>query len=423
MNKGKGAGKQQLESEEKEEKERKRGFWLWFSRNKAWFIILLILIFLGSLIFLLPYLRKYEPRLRQIIPSYQCLLCHKKEIGASLHQPFKAAHCTSCHTPHEKGEKSKLVAPLKTLCFSCHPNIGKDITRNFVHDPVGKGFCLDCHLPHCSSHKALLKADPKELCFYCHRFAEELSIKDTHQPFAAGLCLSCHEAHGSNYDKGLIKNQKILCVVCHPDVGKKIQNPCVHSPIENNRCTDCHGYHATNYPVQLWAEKKDFCFLCHKDIKTLFEKTSAHPLNEKFYCVNCHDPHGAPYDNLLSKGGNDFCFSCHDYIGEYYPGCAHDYLQWIAPEGSCLNCHSVHGSDYSLLLVKEPLALCKTCHLLTPKHRIDHPYGKPSIDELTGGTLTCSSSCHNPHNTPYPAMVIKPRDELCLLCHQVEELP
>ncbi|HDP69296.1 MAG TPA: hypothetical protein ENN38_00580 [Actinobacteria bacterium] len=420
-NKKEGADKQQLQSEEGE-KGLKRGVGEWLSRSRGWLIPLLTIIFLGSLILLLPYLQKFEPRLRQI-PSYQCLLCHKKESGASIHPPYKMSHCTSCHKPHKKGEKSELVAPLKTLCFSCHPGIGKDITRNFVHDPVGKGFCLDCHLPHVSSHNVLLKEDSKKICFYCHRFAEELAMKDRHQPFEAGLCLSCHVAHGSDYGKGLIKNQKVLCVACHPDVGKKIQNPYVHPPIKDDKCTDCHGYHASNYPVQLWAEKIDFCFLCHRDIKDLFEKSSAHPLTKDFYCVNCHDPHGALHDNLINEQGNAFCFLCHEDIGTYYAGCAHDYVQWIAPEGSCLNCHFVHGSDYSSLLVKEAVALCKTCHILAPKHRIDHPYGVPYKDELTGGILTCSSSCHDPHNTPYPAMVTKPKDGFCLLCHQVVELP
>ena len=404
-------------------KGQKSGFRGWLVHSRVWLIPLLVTALLGSLVFILPYLQKYEPRLRQIVPSYQCLLCHKKESGAFSHHPYDKVHCTSCHTPHEKGEKSELIAPIKTLCLSCHPGIGKDITRHFVHDPVGKGFCLDCHLPHVSSDYALLKDKPENLCFYCHRFAEELAMKDLHQPFEAGLCLSCHVAHGSDYDKGLIKNQRILCVVCHPDVGKKIQNPSVHPPIENDRCTDCHGYHATDYPVQLWAEKLDFCFLCHEDIEVLFEKASTHPMTEKFYCVNCHDPHGAPYDKLLPEKGNVLCFLCHEHINEYYSGCAHDYLQWVAPEGSCLNCHFVHGSDYSPLLVKEAVALCKTCHVLEPKHRIDHPYGEPYIDELTGGTLTCSSSCHAPHDTPYPAMVTGEKDGFCLLCHQVEELP
>ncbi|MDI6891792.1 MAG: cytochrome c3 family protein [Actinomycetota bacterium] len=405
-----------------EEKEKGRSIWRDLTRRQ-WLILGTIAFLLVVLIVLLWFLLRERPRIVKPFRAYQCLACHRLEKGKYVHSPYGNVYCTSCHTPHKLGEKSKLVVPLKELCLSCHPGIGKQLNLSFVHDPVGKGNCLDCHEPHVADYQYLLKKSSKDLCVACHRFVKEFTMADTHLPFLNRQCLSCHVAHGSEEDHGLIKGQKILCIICHREVGRVIQRPYPHDPVDGGRCTDCHGPHATDFARQLYAPKTEFCFLCHREISPYFDKISHHPLNEDFYCADCHDPHAGLYRYLLPEEGNVFCYLCHEAIGRTYPDCAHNFVSWTKGKGLCLNCHEVHGSDYPPLLVNESVALCKSCHLTVPHDRVDHPYGPLFIDELKGTTLTCTSTCHDPHGTGLLAMLTSLPDGLCLRCHPASELP
>lgn len=391
--------------------------------RRRWLILGTIAFLLVILIVLLWFLFRERPRIVKPFRAEQCLACHRLEKGKYVHSPYGNVYCTSCHTPHKLGEKSKLVAPLKELCLSCHPSIGKQLGMKFVHSPVEIGKCLDCHKPHVSDYRALLKKSTDEICVMCHRVAEELAMKDTHLPFERKQCLSCHVAHGSEFERGLIKNQRVLCVMCHPDVGRDISLDYVHGPIEKDRCTDCHGAHATNYAFQLTEERPRFCYSCHSDIEILFAKASHHPSDASFHCSNCHEPHGTRYRYLLPASGPDFCYLCHEEFRANYRQCAHNYVTLERETGSCLNCHLVHGADYSPLLPQMPLPLCKSCHPLSPRRSEDHPYGEPYVDELKGRTLTCTSSCHNPHGTGFRDMLTSLPDGLCLQCHPASELP
>ena len=150
---------------------------------------------------------------------------------------------------------------------------------------------------------------------------------------------------------------------------------------------------------------------------------STHPLEEKFWCVNCHNPHADYEQYLLPKKGNALCYLCHKDIEKTYLGSDHDFVEWQAETGSCLNCHVPHGSDFPPLLLGEGAELCTWCHPTYAHPIVNHPVGNLYKDELTGGTLTCTSSCHNPHGSKYRNMLTSLPDGLCLLCHPVSELP
>jgi DmsE family decaheme c-type cytochrome len=357
-------------------------------------------------------------------PSRKCLDCHKAEVAKYVHSPYKKVQCLSCHQPHEKGEKSRLKAPLKKLCLTCHESIGKEIKLHFSHVPAEKGRCLECHKHHVSKYKNLLVKESEDLCIRCHRIAEELEMSDKHLPFERKQCLSCHVAHGSAFDKGLRNNQKRLCIICHIDIARAETKSSQHLPFEDGRCTDCHGAHATNYSSQLLDQRPDLCYDCHPEIAPYFRKVSHHPCQEGiFTCSNCHNPHSEDYRYLLAASGKNFCFICHGDKKSLYLTCAHNQILGLGGTGNCLVCHLVHGADFAALLPKDCISICFDCHIEIKDKIHNHPVGDTYVDPLVRRKLTCSSTCHNPHGTGKNYMVKWYPDKLCLACHPAKILP
>ena len=84
----------------------------------------------------------------------------------------------------------------------------------------------------------------------------------------------------------------------------------------------------------------------------------------------------------------------------------------------CVDCHTPHGSPYVPILRQGNPDLCLACH---PNYEgpNKHPVRPTYYDIVANTGLTCSSTCHDPHGTPYWAMLnyYWPRDEICLACH------
>jgi len=104
------------------------------------------------------------------------------------------------------------------------------------------------------------------------------------------------------------------------------------------------------------SEKK--CIDCHRN---LFERKIIHP--SKNSCEDCHKSNGEehPHDNnvkgfILAEKMPSLCYNCHDLIGKS------KVLHQPATDGNCLLCHDVHQSDYPKLLLKEEKELCLDCH-------------------------------------------------------------
>ncbi len=96
-------------------------------------------------------------------------------------------------------------------------------------------------------------------------------------------------------------------------------------------------------------------------------------------------------------------------------------------EGSCDSCHRGMQDDHAERASAhqsslEDIEVCKPCH---PSAELgtSHPVDQGLIDPRTGGLLTCTSTCHDPHSAPYPFLLRFPRGgALCLTCHR-ESLP
>jgi predicted CXXCH cytochrome family protein len=279
--------------------------------------------------------------------------------------------CTSCHTPHTKGEGNQtlyegnknawLRVPNKNgdMCERCHESKIKqarelDVKNRGINHPLAiklapppfkdaPGFAIEDNL-----HKGL----PKEIAEAGGVLGHEDDL----------ICQTCHQVHGGHGDRELtaLANDKAeLCVTCHEkqnskdkkDAHKKSTHPVNIKPEKTMKqdnvevklvsCQSCHKVHDGKQGTSLIAEKyeqpDDLCQTCHerqsaKD-KDDARRKGVHPVNiepdknekpmkkdnkeVKFVsCQTCHNVHdGKPDTALLDKGIKDaeaLCQTCHD---------------------------------------------------------------------------------------------------------------
>jgi predicted CXXCH cytochrome family protein len=215
------------------------------------------------------------PRLALVV----LLLAPAWTAAALEHGPASAGRCTVCHASHEAERQPGLVAPEKTLCFSCHQDLERSLAAGYRHQPVRQGPCTTCHDAHRSPYRGLLKADQQVLCLGCHpEVAKDARRASVHRPVAEGRCTDCHEPHNSPYRK-LLKE-----------------------PLDD------HFYGP--FAVRRFA----LCFRCHPaELARLPEGTATGfrrgRASEHYFHVNdpakgrscwvCHEPHGADQSHLL----------------------------------------------------------------------------------------------------------------------------
>jgi predicted CXXCH cytochrome family protein len=243
---------------------------------------------------------------------------------------------------------------------------------------------------------------------------QELARSQTHPPAAGWFCTNCHNPHASDYQGILVMRQRDLCFTCHPTVAPLSQKAVQHNPFLLDDCTGCHEPHGANTKPLLTAEQPALCYRCHKGIQADFEKPSHHPVGTvKLVCSGCHQPHAADYEFLLTATDNSFCYQCHySTIGVTYQASRHDV-------NLCIRCHTPHGSVFAPLLRNRNPELCLECHDAATTGMNKHPVGPRFYDTRGKEPLTCTSTCHNPHGTPYVRMLNYPyrKDGLCLKCH------
>ena len=106
----------------------------------------------------------------------------------SLHPPYVARQCQSCH---DVAQRMQVRKDLADSCRGCHaryfgPEVG--------HAPVAQGQCAECHDMHRSEQLHLLKKSVLKTCVECHDEPAELS-KDAHGGPKVDQCTSCHDPH------------------------------------------------------------------------------------------------------------------------------------------------------------------------------------------------------------------------------------
>lgn len=423
-----------------------------------------------------------EQVIKSVTQNLECLQCHTELIPEFsmdvVHNPFELERCTTCHTPHGqietttvlagitqiwnrtrtlvewlplkivldvfgsgdgtagngggevksvtekqiKDKKSELVMPGNQLCWMCHGDMGPQANAEYSHAPFVNGFCVDCHDPHASNIKGMLSVSVEDLCIRCHPLGPELNRTQVHAPVEGLHCTNCHDPHGSAYKGMLVDNQRDLCFTCHPSVASRSHMRVVHGPILSDACTDCHEPHGSNFMPLLRKSQPALCYSCHPGIQNDFLKASHHPVGTiSLNCTGCHDAHATNYDGLLYDDDNGICYDCHAKpIQATYDKSAHF-------ETPCWGCHTPHGSDYGPLLKAPQPEVCFACH---PRPDYDdaaggyknHPVRPVYYDVHMSKSLTCTTTCHDPHGTTHNFMLRHydyPLDGNCLICHGV----
>lgn len=157
------------------------------------------------------------------------------------------------------------------------------------------------------------------------------------------------------------------------------------------------------YPSRCHAQDYSDCSECH-DV-TLSGKV-VHPILRTAGCVACHtEAHerAAKQKRFLSAKGAELCFGCHDK-----KNFSHEVKHPPVAEGQCLSCHDPHMSENPHLLIKNIPELCFNCHSQAKfENRSVH-------SPVAGGNC---ASCHTVHGGSVKKLLLKPAPDLCFLCH------
>jgi DmsE family decaheme c-type cytochrome len=126
-------------------------------------------------------------------------------------------------------------------------------------------------------------------------------------------------------------------------------------------------------------------------------------------------PHAAP---LATR--NETCLACHQSSQRtHWEGSQHE-----ARGVSCTDCHNLHSTQQKVLNKATQAEVCFVCHKeqRAQTRRIStHPLATTSL--ATTASMACSS-CHNPHGSVGPKLLVKnSANETCYTCHAEKRGP
>ena len=190
-------------------------------------------------------------------------------------------------------------------------------------------------------------------------------------------CESCHGPGAAHVEGGGdktkiytfvgAKSQEITrrCLTCHE--GKPEQRHFMRSTHNDNAvsCTSCHSIHHSKAEYMLISKTPGLCYSCHAEQRADFQKPFRHRVDEGLIkCNDCHNAHGTLRDRQVRSMPNQdyICLKCHsDKRGPFV--FEHEPVR---VEG-CPSCHTPHGSAYPRLLITARInTLCLQCHVQIP---------------------------------------------------------
>lgn len=141
---------------------------------------------------------------------------------------------------------------------------------------------------------------------------------------------------------------------------------------------------------------------CHKG---MLKTRNIHPVAEP--CDTCHQSIATPHPQKkgktfkLAQEVPGLCYQCHTPFGT---------MKHVHPplkDGMCTSCHNPHDSAEPKLLVQPAKDLCTSCH--PDKTDFKFVHGPAATGDCT--------ACHNPHESNNPALLIKEGANVCFTCH------
>ncbi len=255
-------------------------------------------------------------------------------------------------------------------------------------------------------------------------------------------CTTCHEFvigdGGTSVE--LLEAEPGLCVLCHDEfvaaVEEEFDTP--HFPVTES-CLICHDPHGSDQTRPLNAPIVELCADCH-DFDDL-QGDHGNQLSEESDCAFCHDPHGSDNAGMLvgrhqhapfAEGSCEachrapfggrirlraraerLCTACHGDVAKGATGSVHGALEGDGRRASCLSCHDPHMSDFPSLLMADGPELCAGCHAEIVEAAGVESGHSPAADDCL--------ICHQPHGSEQRRLLTSPAGELCIDCHDADD--
>ena len=229
-------------------------------------------------------------------------------------------------------------------------------------------------------------------------------------------------------DRSLEGDKK--CTACHNESGSK--SPLTiyqtkHGMKGDKRtpgCQGCHGESAAhqtdpgNRPpeVVFGAKSKNLspvatrnasCLTCHEsNIMARPHWSGSQHETHGVACTDCHEGHAVQQKVLNPVTQPQVCGSCHkSQLAQIHRFSRHPILEGKV---TCSSCHNPHGSDGPKLLIKETVnQTCYTCHAEKRGPFLwEH---QPVVDGCT--------TCHTPHGANFTPLLKMRVPMLCQSCH------
>jgi predicted CXXCH cytochrome family protein len=117
---------------------------------------------------------------------------------------------------------------------------------------------------------------------------------------------------------------------------------------------------------------------------------------------------GKVHPTLVSLEASN-CTTCHDSLANK------KYLHSVLKESGCDSCHELTKTNNKIMVgfVEEGNALCFVCHS-DIEEAAGKEYPHPVLEE---GCATC----HQPHSSDHPELLVSSMEELCANCHEIGE--
>jgi predicted CXXCH cytochrome family protein len=213
---------------------------------------------------------------------------------------------------------------------------------------------------------------------------------------AAMDCRSCHAVlrSGAGISIALSEPEPKVCLKCHQGLTAAATGSLKfsHSPVKASCTAVCHVPHAGDVPKLLRASQAALCGTCHEAARLETRHGGGGGLTAATRCAACHAPHGGTVAGLL-RGRH---------------------VHAPVAKGSCNSCH--RGGAGRLSLRTRGGKLCMGCHASLDGTKEDVSV-HAALKDGPDGRAGCLS-CHDPHVSPEPALLLVPAGNACAGCHQ-----